>query len=52
MLGLTGGDGGALAKHCDLCVIVPGETTPRVQEYHVPVYHFLCRAVEARLFAE
>ena len=51
VLGLSRGEGGALASLCDLCLLVPGSLTPDVQEYHLPVYHFLCRAVEARLFS-
>jgi D-sedoheptulose 7-phosphate isomerase len=47
VIGLSGMDGGALAPLCDVCIIVPGRTTPEVQELHVPVYHYLCRAIEA-----
>ncbi len=52
VIGLSGGDGGALAPLCDVCVIVPGQETAAVQELHRPVYHYLCRAVEARFFPE
>jgi len=49
-IGLSGLGGGELGPLCDVCILVPGERTPEVQELHVPVYHYLCRAVEARFF--
>jgi len=51
-IALTGQGGGRLAKLCDICIDAPGETTPDVQELHVPIYHYLCRALEARFFPE
>jgi D-sedoheptulose 7-phosphate isomerase len=50
-IGLSGGAGGRLAPLCDICIRVPGETTADIQELHRPVYHFLCRALEAHFFA-
>jgi len=35
-----------------LAIIVPAHVTPEVQELHLPVYHYLCRAVEAHFFPE
>lgn len=52
VIGLTGRGGGALRPRCDIVINAPGETTPEVQEFHLPVYHYLCRAVEARFFPE
>lgn len=51
-IGLSGMGGGDLGPLCDVCVVVPAESTPEVQELHVPVYHYLCRAVEAHFFPE
>lgn len=50
-IALTGKGGGRLARVADLAVIVPGKLTPDVQELHLPVYHAICREVEARLIA-
>lgn len=50
VIGLSGSGGGALAPLCDVCILVPGRSTPEVQELHVPAYHYLCRAVEAHFF--
>jgi D-sedoheptulose 7-phosphate isomerase len=52
VIGLTGMDGGALAPLCDICIIAPARTTAEVQELHLPVYHYLCRAVEAHFFPD
>jgi len=49
---LTGQKGGKLAEICDETVRVPSNFTPEVQELHLPVYHALCAAVEARYFEE
>jgi phosphoheptose isomerase len=50
-LGLTGLGGGQLAGLCDVLVKVPGESTPQIQELHLPVYHALCLAIEAERFS-
>jgi len=49
-VGLTGEGGGRLAQVCDLCIRVPSDDTPRVQEAHQTVIHILCRLVEEALF--
>ena len=51
-LGLTGQTGGAMADLCDVCIKVPYTSTPRIQERHLPIYHALCIALEARFFGE
>jgi len=49
---LTGRGGGGLAGLCDVAIRVPADGAANVQEYHLPVYHALCRALEARFFRE
>lgn len=51
VVGLTGRDGGKLAKRADVAVIVPEEETYKIQELHLPVYHTLCLLLEERFFA-
>jgi len=51
-IALTGRDGGKLAKLCGTAIRVPADTTAGAQEYHLPVYHALCRAVEAHFFID
>jgi len=47
---LTGQSGGKLAAFCDAVICVPAESTPKIQEYHLPVYHALCAALEDYFF--
>ena len=50
-IGLTGPTGGALKPLCDICICVPGESTPVIQERHLPVFHVLCAMLEEEFFA-
>lgn len=49
VVGLAGGDGGAMAGRCDACVVVPSSSTPRVQEAHILIAHVVCGLVEDAL---
>lgn len=50
VVGLTGKDGGKLKNMSDVSIIVPEEETYKIQELHLPVYHWLCLALEERFF--
>ncbi len=50
VIGMTGEGGGKLKETCDIIIRVPASRTAEVQEYHLPVYHTLCRVVEEELF--
>ena len=50
VIGLTGAGGGDLAGAADIAIRVPETETYKVQEYHLPVYHYLCIAVEEYFF--
>ncbi len=50
VIGLTGDAGGTLAGHADVVIRVPSDSTPLIQELHVPVYHTLCAMLESRFF--
>jgi D-sedoheptulose 7-phosphate isomerase len=47
---LTGARESALSACCDVTIRVPATETFKVQEYHLPVYHALCAAVEEELY--
>lgn len=51
-LALSGRDGGALAKEADICITIPSDTCPRIQEAHAAVIHVICDLVERTLFGE
>ena len=50
VLALTGEKDSKLSEMADVTVQVPAHDTYRVQEYHLPVYHYLCAAVEEAFF--
>ena len=49
---LTGAAGGQCAELADVAIRVPEKETFKVQEYHLPVYHALCLAIEEHFFGE
>ncbi|MBR2370734.1 MAG: SIS domain-containing protein [Clostridia bacterium] len=49
-LALTGGADSKLSALCDCTVKVPESETFKIQELHLPVYHYLCASVERTLF--
>lgn len=49
-VGLTGREGGAVGRICDIAIKAPASETYRVQEYHLPIYHALCAMLEAAFF--
>jgi D-sedoheptulose 7-phosphate isomerase len=52
-IGLTGGDGGALAGAADVSLRVSASRLPaRIQETHILIGHVLCELVDRRLFGE
>lgn len=51
VLGMTGLGGGKLAELCDLCLSVPADSSPAIQEGHLTLIHILCRLVEEAMFA-
>lgn len=49
-IALTGRDGGKAKNMADIAIVVPEKETFRIQEYHLPIYHALCAAVENEFF--
>ena len=50
VVGLTGKTGGKLNDAADICIRVPETETFKIQELHLPVYHYICAAVEEHFF--
>ena len=50
-VGLLGRDGGVIKSACDIALIVPSSSTPRIQEVHGFIIHAICQMVEDE-FAE
>ena len=51
VIGLTGPLGRRFAARCDLALVAPGRSTPRIQEAHITLCHALCELVERAMFA-
>lgn len=49
-VGLTGRDGGEIARIVDHALIVSSSSTPRIQEVHITVGHVICEMVDFKLF--
>jgi D-sedoheptulose 7-phosphate isomerase len=45
-IGLSGGTGGEMRNLVDLCICVPSDSTPRIQEAHILIGHIICGIVE------
>jgi D-sedoheptulose 7-phosphate isomerase len=46
-IGLTGMGGGLMAEYCDILIDTPSTSTPRIQEMHLIIYHYICECIEA-----
>ena len=46
VIGLTGKDGGSLASLSDIAIVVPSQTTERIQEVHITCIHIWCELME------
>lgn len=49
-IALTGRTGGKVRTAADLCLRVPSDQTPRIQEAHILIGHTIAEIVEAELF--
>ncbi len=51
-IGLLGKGGGRLKELVDLDLVVPAETSDRIQEIHIKLIHIVIETVERKLFPE
>lgn len=52
VVGLTGQKPAKLDGCADVCIKAPSKETYEIQEYHLPIYHALCLALEEQFFGE
>lgn len=52
VVALTGKDGGKLKALSDVAICVDESETYKIQELHLPVYHYICSEVEKHFFEE
>jgi len=51
-IGFTGITGGKMADLCDICIKVPSNETPRIQESHILIGHIICCIAEEEMFGD
>lgn len=51
-IGLTGNKPCLMDDLADLCIKVPSDVTPRIQESHILIGHIICAIVEENLFGK
>ena len=51
-IALVGRDGGKMAKMADYALVVPSDSTPRIQESHILIGHILCDIIEKEIFGD
>ncbi len=51
-VGLLGRDGGKMKELVDLPIIIPAQTSDRIQEMHIKIIHTVIECVERKLFPE
>lgn len=49
LIAFTGRDGGDMAQLADVAIIVPSDSTARIQEAHLFIIHVLCDMLDSRL---
>ena len=47
---LLGNDGGEAKKNADSNIIIPSNSTARIQEMHILIGHIICRIIEKEIF--
>lgn len=47
---LLGRDGGKIKNMADIALVVPSDSTPRIQEIHTFTIHMLCEMIEKNVF--
>jgi D-sedoheptulose 7-phosphate isomerase len=48
-IGFSGFDGGAMSKLADACVVVPFNSTPQVESFHLALEHLICSCLKEKI---
>ena len=48
-IGLSGFDGGAMREIADVCVVVPVNSTPQVESFHVVLHHLVAFGIREKI---
>lgn len=50
-IGLSGFDGGTMKALADVCIVVPANSTPQVESFHLCLEHLICSCLHERIKA-
>ncbi len=48
-IGLSGFDGGPMKEIADVCVVVPANSTPHVESFHLVLEHLICSCLRRKI---
>jgi D-sedoheptulose 7-phosphate isomerase len=48
-IGLSGFDGGPMKDIADACVVVPADSTPQVESFHLALEHLVCSCLKEKI---
>ena len=48
-IGLSGFDGGPVKEMADVCVVVPANSTPQVESFHLALEHLVCSCLKEKI---
>ena len=48
-IGLSGFDGGPMKEMADVCIVVPANSTPQVESFHVALEHLICSCLREKI---
>ena len=48
-IGLSGFDGGPMKDIADVCIVVPVDSTPHVESFHLVVEHLICASLRQKI---
>ena len=48
-IGFSGFDGGPMKDMADACVVVPANSTPQVESFHIALEHLICSCLKERI---
>jgi D-sedoheptulose 7-phosphate isomerase len=48
-LGFSGFDGGPMKEVADVCIVVPADSTPHVESFHLALEHLICSCLREKI---
>ena len=48
-IGLSGFDGGPMKEIADACIVIPANSTPLVESYHLAIEHLICHNLKKKI---